>query len=154
MKIVMKNAFVSFVVAILALCSCSIVSDMPSGTPVQFDSFKGEVLEMSPMKYPARQVSYGYSVELRNDSAIVYLPYMGEVYNPVIGDEGLNFGMPYKDFRAVSNKKGTAKIATFSVSRGVISYYFRLDAYDSGVFTLHVQPSNAQGCTYSGRFEK
>ncbi len=41
------------------------------------DSFNVAVTYMMPVSYPARTLSYGYGVALRNDSAFVYLPYMG-----------------------------------------------------------------------------
>ena len=43
------------------------------------DSFNVAVTYMMPVSYPARTLSYGYGVALRNDSAFVYLPYMGRV---------------------------------------------------------------------------
>ena len=46
------------------------------------DSFNVAVTYMMPVSYPARTLSYGYGVALRNDSAFVYLPYMGRVYQP------------------------------------------------------------------------
>ena len=41
------------------------------------NSFNVAVTYMMPVSYPARTLSYGYGVALRNDSAFVYLPYMG-----------------------------------------------------------------------------
>ena len=48
--------------------------------PFDADSFNVDVTYMMPVSYPARTLSYGYGVALRNDSAFVYLPYMGRVY--------------------------------------------------------------------------
>ena len=36
---------------------------------------------------------------MRNDSAFVYLPYMGRVYQPVMNDDGLRFALPAKDVK-------------------------------------------------------
>lgn len=138
----------------MSLCSCSITNNVPPDAIANLDHFKGEVTDMSPQRFPSRNVSYGYSIELRNDSAIVYLPYMGEVYAPVLGDEGLNFSHPCKNIKTTRNKKGTATVATFSVSHGIINYDFRLEAFNNGYFSLHVQPSNAQSCNYNGRWEE
>lgn len=52
------------------------------------DSFNVAVTYMMPVSYPARTLSYGYGVALRNDSAFVYLPYMGRVYQPAMNDDG------------------------------------------------------------------
>ena len=63
------------------------------------DSFNVAVTYMMPVSYPARTLSYGYGVALRNDSAFVYLPYMGRVYQPVMNDDGLRFALPAKDVK-------------------------------------------------------
>lgn len=136
----------------VSLLSCVTTGNSSSGATTTLDHFKGEITEMSPRKFPSRNVSYGYSIELRNDSAIIYLPYMGEVHAPVLNDEGLNFMHPFKNMNIARNKKDTATIASFSVNHGIINYSFRLEAFDGGYFSLYVQPSNAQGCNYSGRW--
>ena len=155
LRIYMKKAlFILLSAATIMLCSCQTMGYLSSGVVATLNHFKGEVTDMSPQRFPSRNVSYGYSIELRNDSAIVYLPYMGEVYSSVLGDEGLNFSHPCKNMKTIRNKKGTATIATFTLSRGIINYDFRLEAFNSGYFSLHVQPSNAQSCNYSGRWEE
>ena len=63
------------------------------------DSFNVAVTYMMPVSYPARTLSYGYGVALRNDSAFVYLPYMGRVYQPAMNDDGLRFALPAKDVK-------------------------------------------------------
>lgn len=118
----------------------------------EFDpkTFKAEIQEMSPMKYPSRQVSYGYSLELRNDSAFVYLPYMGEVYMPSFDNQGINFQCPYTGMSVRKNKKGTATLVTFSIHQGTVGYTFKATAYNNGRFYLDMMPSNAQSCSYMG----
>lgn len=149
-----KHFFITLAVIAVLLCSCSTTGKLASDAIVNLKHFKGEVTDISPQRFYSRNVSYGYSIELRNDSAIVYLPYMGDVYSPVLGDEGLNFSHPYKNMRTTRNKKGTAAVATFSVSHGIINYDFRIEAFNNRCFSLHVQPSNAQSCNYSGRWEE
>lgn len=149
-----KHIFLSLAIVALSFCSCVTTGNSSSGVAASLDHFKGEITEMTPRRYPSRNVSYGYSIELRNDSAIIYLPYMGEVHAPVINDDGLNFSHPFKNMSIARNKKGTSTIASFSVNHGIINYSFRLEAFDSGYFSLYVQPSNAQGCNYSGRWEE
>ena len=54
--------------------------------------YKIDVNRMYPMNGNSRNVSYGYSVEVRNDTLISYLPYFGRAYNvPYGGGKGLNF---------------------------------------------------------------
>ena len=55
-----------------------------------------------------------YSVEIRNDSVISYLPYYGRAYSiPYGGGEGLNFKAPLTDYKLEWGKKETAKIKFF-----------------------------------------
>ena len=49
-----------------------------------------------------------YSVEIRNDSVISYLPYYGRAYSiPYGGGEGLNFKAPLTDYKLEWDKKET-----------------------------------------------
>ena len=47
--------------------------------------YKIDVNRMYPMNGNSRNVSYGYSVEVRNDTLISYLPYFGRAYNVPYG---------------------------------------------------------------------
>lgn len=61
-------------------------------TALQERNFKIGVLMMYPPRGGARNVAYGYSLEVRNDSLISYLPYFGRAYDvPYGGGKGLNF---------------------------------------------------------------
>ena len=116
-------------------------------------AFRTDIEYMTPRTYPSRQVSFGYSVELRNDSAIVYLPYMGNVYVPDLNNEGINFAHPYKNFSVKQNKKKTATTVKFSFRHSFIEYRFTVIAYLGGRVDIYMQPSNAQSCSYSGTWE-
>lgn len=143
---------VAYIISFIAfvLCSCISNKSIVSNVIVDFHSFKGQVYEMIPFKYPPRSVSNDYGIEIRNDSAIVYLPYTGEVYTPMLNDEGLNFSAPIRNMKTIRNKANTATVAVFSVTKGMIKYEFRVTAYDRGTFDLDVRPSNAQACSYNG----
>ena len=57
--------------------------------------YKIAIDRMYPMRGSSRYVSFGYSVEVRNDTLISYLPYFGRAYNvPYGGGKGLNFSAP------------------------------------------------------------
>ena len=62
--------------------------------------YKIDVNRMYPMNGNSRNVSYGYSVEVRNDTLISYLPYFGRAYNvPYGGGKGLNFSEHHQGLR-------------------------------------------------------
>ena len=117
------------------------------------DSFNVAVTYMMPVSYPARTLSYGYGVALRNDSAFVYLPYMGRVYQPAMNDDGLRFALPAKDVKArdVGDK---GKRVEFSVRKVPVVYKFTVTGYGSGRADIILIPSNAQSISYSGYWDE
>ena len=51
--------------------------------------YKIAIDRMYPMRGSSRHVSYGYSVEVRNDTLFSYLPYFGRAYNVPYGGSHL-----------------------------------------------------------------
>lgn len=115
--------------------------------PFDADSFNVDVTYMMPVSYPARTLSYGYGVALRNDSAFVYLPYMGRVYQPALNDDGLRFALPAKD---VKTRDVGDKGKQFSVRKVPVVYKFTVTGYEGGRADIILIPSNAQSISYSG----
>ena len=69
--------------------------------------YKIAIARMYPMKGPSKTVSYGYSVEVKNDSLFSYLPYFGRAYNvPYGGGKGLNFSAPIESYQEGMGKNG------------------------------------------------
>lgn len=116
---------------------------------VNFDPscFKVDVHQMTPMSYPARSLSYGYSLEICNDSASVYLPYMGRVYQPVMNDDGLHFKLPVEEYRVERTRKGATRVR-FTVRKLPVFYRFVVTVHDNGRSDISLIPSNAQGISY------
>ncbi|MDO4956516.1 MAG: DUF4251 domain-containing protein [Bacteroidales bacterium] len=143
----------TFVLCIMA--SCGLMKDTSNPNAVaDIDNFKGSVQMMHPRTYNPQNVSFGYSLELRHDTAKVYLPYIGEVYNPSFNNDGLNFDAICQDKKVTKTKKGDGKEVHFIVHHDNIAYKFKLTAFNGGMFTLDVQPDNAQGCNYTGRWDE
>ena len=62
--------------------------------------YKVDIHMMHPQAYPARQVSYGYSLSIHGDSILSYLPYLGRAYRvPYGGGKGLHFDALIDDYR-------------------------------------------------------
>ncbi len=117
------------------------------------DSFHVAVTFMMPVSYPARTLSYGYELSLRNDTAFVYLPYMGRVYQPVMYDDGLRFALPASDVKTRS-ADGKWQRVEFSVRKNPVSYKFTVTGYDNGRADIILIPSNAQGISYGGYWDE
>ncbi|WP_302302509.1 DUF4251 domain-containing protein [Paraprevotella xylaniphila] len=136
-----------FFVIFLGLCPD--LSKAQDTKPFDADSFNVDVTYMMPVSYPARTLSYGYGVALRNDSAFVYLPYMGRVYQPALNDDGLRFALPAKDVKA-RNMGDKGKRVEFSVRKVPVVYKFTVTGYEGGRADIILIPSNAQSISYSG----
>lgn len=121
----------------------------------QKPAFKASIDRMMPMSYPAVTNLTDFTFEMRNDSAFVYLPYMGEAYTPTFSNDGLDFSGVCKNVKvaaAASKKKGGRNIR-FSMRNDVVTYSFNITLWDDKTIDLYVQPSNAQSCSYRGEWE-
>lgn len=119
----------------------------------QLVEFKADITDMTPMSYPARSGLSDFSFEVRNDTAFVHLPYMGEVYNPQFNDDGLNFAEPMTGTTCKQTKKKDGQILSFSVKHDIVSYWFSVTLWDNNRIDIFMRPSNAQTCSYMGDWE-
>ncbi len=143
----MKTKYAIFLSFFGAVCPKVSVAQEAKGFDA--DSFSVAVTYMMPVSYPARVLSYGYEVALRNDSAFVHLPYMGRVYQPVPDDDGLHFALPAKDIKTrAAGEKG--KRVEFSVRKTPVVYKFTVTGYEGGRADVILIPSNAQSISYGG----
>ena len=82
-----------------------------------------------------------YSVEIRNDSVISYLPYYG-----------LNFKAPLTDYKLEWDKKETAKIK-FSARSEEDKFDFSIDVFSNGSSTIFVNMQNRQSISFQGELD-
>lgn len=122
-------------------------------TMAQKVEFKADIYEMSPVSYPARAGLSGFSFEMRNDSAFVHLPYMGEVYSPTFSYDGLNFDKPCSEYSVETTKKEDGQVIGFTLKHDIVIYKFKITLWDNNRLDIFMQPSNAQSCSYSGEWE-
>lgn len=116
--------------------------------------FKADINEMIPISFPSRSGLSDFSFEMRNDSAFVHLPYIGEVYNPTYNNDGLNFSEPYTKLSVKPTKKKDGQVITFSLRHDIVSYKFIVTLWDNNKIDINMQPSNAQNCNYMGEWMK
>lgn len=134
-----------FLIAVFALCSLNIYA--------QKVDFKSDIDSMTPLAYEPRFGLSDFSLDMRNDSAFVHLPYIGEVYTPTLNNDGLNFEVPCEKLSVKSTKKKDGKIVKFSLKRDIVTYDFTVTLWDGNRIDVFMQPSNAQSCSYSGQWE-
>ena len=109
-----------------------------------------DVLRAYPMGGESVNLTSPYSLEIRGDSLISYLPYFGRAYSiPYGGGKGLIFDAPITNYRCVINTKKTALI-TFESRNDEDVYQFQVDIFPSGSATIDVVPTKRQSISYQG----
>lgn len=115
--------------------------------------FKISIAHMHPMKGPSKAVSFGYSVEVRNDSLISYLPYFGRAYNvPYGGGKGLNFSAPIESYKEGVGKNGKRHIE-IGLTNDEDTYLYMLDVFDNGSSSVSVSARQREQISYTGDME-
>lgn len=116
-------------------------------------NYKISIDRMYPMKGGSKSVSYGYSVEVRNDSLISYLPYFGRAYNvPYGGGKGLNFSERIGSYEEALMKNGKHHIE-IGVTNEEDTYLYTINVFDNGNSSVAVQSRQREPISYSGRIE-
>lgn len=105
---------------------------------------------MFPSRGPARQVSYGYSVEVKGDTLVSYLPYFGRAYSvPYGGGKGLNFTALISEYKAVKDDKGTTNVSILvNNEEDDLTYY--LTVFDNGQSTIDIRAREREPISFSG----
>lgn len=108
--------------------------------------------------YPRRgrnvQLTSPYSVEIRNDSVLSYLPFYGRAYTiPYGGGEGLIFSAPLKEYTMEMNKKGTAKVK-FTARSPEDRFTFSISIFSNGSASINVNMQNRESISFSGQVDE
>lgn len=115
--------------------------------------YKIAIDRMYPMKGSSRHVTYGYSVEVRNDTLISYLPYFGRAYNvPYGGGKGLNFTAPISSYLEFMKRNGQRHIE-IGVTNDEDTYLYTIEVFDNGNSSVDVRARQRERISYSGNVE-
>ena len=115
--------------------------------------YKIDVNRALPARGRSITLTSPYSVVIRNDSVISYLPYYGRAYSIPYGvGEGLNFKAPITDYQLDRDKKGTAKIK-FSARSREDKFDFNIDVFSNGSATIFVNMQNRQSISFIGEVD-
>lgn len=114
------------------------------------ENYKIDVRTALPMRGRSIPLSSPYSLEIRNDSVISYLPYFGRAYSiPYGGGDGLNFRAPLKEYSMEMDKKGNAVIK-FTARNPEDRYEYRAKVYSNGSASIDVNMTNRQSISFQG----
>lgn len=113
-------------------------------------NYKISIDHMYPMKGGSKSVSFGYTVEVRNDSLFSYLPYIGRAYQiPYGGGKGLNFFERIGSYQEAQRKNGLRHIE-IGVKNDEDTYLYTIEVWDNGKSQIDVQPRQRERISYSG----
>lgn len=116
--------------------------------------YKIGVRTMYPPRGMAKQVSYGYTVEVKGDTLVSYLPYIGRAYNvPYGGGKGLNFTALISEYNTRKDSKGTTYI-TIHVNNDEDILTYSLTVYEKGQANIDVRAREREPISYSGEWQQ
>lgn len=122
-------------------------------TALQERNYQIAVNRMYPSRGASKIVSSGYSVEVRNDSLISYLPYFGRAYDvPYGGGNGLNFSAPIRNYKE-SQTKSDLRHIEIDVKNDEDTYLYTLDIFDNGSADINVRSRQREPISFSGQME-
>ena len=108
------------------------------------------------MIYPRRGRAVNvtnYSLEVKGDTVVSYLPYFGRAYSiPYGGGKAFNFSAPISSYESARDEKGRTHVRLVTDNEeDVIT--FQLEIFDNGQATIYVQAREREPITYSGELE-
>lgn len=111
------------------------------------------VTSMNPIRGNVRQIAPDYSLTVKGDTIISYLPYFGRAYNvPYGGGKGLNFTAPIKKYQSVKGRKGDTIIElVVDNSEDILTY--RLDISSDGNASIDVAAGERDPISYTGQLD-
>ena len=161
----MRKIFMTSVMALTALVmlvGCATAEERAARAAEQAKAVKAALQErnyqiavnrMYPSRGASKIVSSGYSVEVRNDSLISYLPYFGRAYDvPYGGGNGLNFSAPIRNYKE-SQTKSDLRHIEIDVQNDEDTYLYTLDIFDNGSTDINVRSRQREPISFSGEME-
>lgn len=98
-------------------------------------------------------VSPDFSLQVKGDTLVSYLPYFGRVYSvPYGGGNGLNFTAPIKEYQFEKDEKGNAHIL-IRVYTAEDNFTYSLNVFTNGSTSIDVSAREREAISYSGQME-
>lgn len=162
----MRKNFISMVIACLALVlfgSCATSEERVARMAEKARKVTSALNErrftilvdrMYPLRGSSRSISYGYSVEVRNDSLLSHLPYFGRAYAiPYGGGKGLSFSAPIISYQEYQKKHNLRHIE-IGLTNDEDTYLYTIEVFDNGKSSIDVQSRQREPISFSGDMEE
>ena len=115
--------------------------------------YKVEISMMNPRRGGTVNVSPDFSLEVKGDTLVSYLPYFGRAYSvPYGGGKGLNFTAPISEYYSAKGRKG-ATLITMKAANEEDVYSFRLEIFTNGSTSIDLTARERESISYSGQME-
>jgi hypothetical protein len=109
-----------------------------------------DVNRMTPMKGGSKSLTSLYSLEIKGDTVVSYLPYFGEAYSiPYGGGKGLNFTDKITGYTHAFDSKGKAVIELDTKNEEDRYHYF-IEIFPNGATSINVRSHNRQSISFYG----
>lgn len=120
-------------------------------TDIEKKQFEFLAQSVTPTKGGTRQLNPGYTVLVKGDTLICYLPYFGRVYQPSFGtsDAGLDFTSTQFDYQTKVRKKGgwDVKMKTKDLTK---QRQLSMTIFQNGTASLTVISSDRESISFLG----
>lgn len=121
---------------------------------VKSGNYKIEVSIAYPRGGKSVPLTSSYSLEVRNDSVISYLPFYGRAYSiPYGGGDGLNFKASLDEYEVEYNSKKERFEVKMRARTNEDTFRFNLDIFFNGSSMIDVNMQNRESISYSGKIE-
>ena len=115
--------------------------------------YKVSVNMMFPRRGKPQNISPDFSLEVKGDTLVSYLPYFGQAYNvPYGGGKGLNFSAPISSYQEFQ-KKSDRRSIEIGLTNEEDTYVYMIDVFDNGSASVHVTARQRESISYSGNME-
>ncbi len=161
----MKKSFfwlpvVAILFAILSLVSCSTLTAAQQVAlrkavkdSLSSKHYKIDVDMMYPQRGGAENVASNWSLEVKGDTLVSYLPYVGLAdFVPIGGGRGMNFTAPISKYHAVKDGKGATRI-TMLVNNDEERMEISIDVQLEGQSHIEVMFQNRDRIGYGGMLD-
>lgn len=113
--------------------------------------YKVDIDMMYPLRGASMNVSGTYSLEVKGDTLVSYLPYRGQAYNvPYGGGKGLNFTSLIARYTDFTDQKGHRLISIETTSEGNI-FQYDLQVFSNGQTSIDVRCQERDPISFSAR---
>lgn len=112
--------------------------------------YKIDVTMMYPLRGGAQNVTSNWSLEVKGDTLVSYLPYVGVSHEAILGsNKGLNFTAPIKSYKDSGFKNGKRTI-DLKANNDEEDLEYRIEVMDNGSSTIDVTSRRKDGIGFSG----